>query len=393
MPTFADRVQCVTATTGTGAIAIGAPSPGYQSFADGGVADGSTVSYVLIDGADFEIGTGVFTAAGPSLSRDTVHRSMVGGTAGTALLNLSGGATVFVTARAADFGTAAQLDAGTGANELVQLDGSARLPAVDGSQLTGVSAGTGWVYSVETSSVTAAHNNFILTDTTAGPFTVTLPATPSLGDRVGVQDISTTWGTNALTIARNGSTIDGTAEDLVCDVDGIKLELVYTGTTWTIAAETGGYNNTALATVAQTGEYSDLLNPPTGLVTLTGAQTLTNKTLDLSANTVTVDGTEAVGFRGLPRVDFATGTLIAAHNGKMVRCSGNIIVPNGVFASGNALSIYNQSTFDVTITLSITNAYISGGTTDYSAVTLNGKGMMSIWFDSGTECVMTGAIS
>ena len=38
-------------------------------------------------------------------------------------------------------GTAAVLDVGTSANNIVQLDGSARLPAVDGSQLTGLSSG------------------------------------------------------------------------------------------------------------------------------------------------------------------------------------------------------------------------------------------------------------
>jgi len=37
------------------------------------------------------------------------------------------------------FGTAAPLDAGTAANNVVQLDGSARLPAVDASQLTNIS--------------------------------------------------------------------------------------------------------------------------------------------------------------------------------------------------------------------------------------------------------------
>jgi|JI10StandDraft_1071094.scaffolds.fasta_scaffold202791_3 hypothetical protein len=35
-------------------------------------------------------------------------------------------------------GTSATLNVGTGANQIVQLDGSARLPAVDGSQLTGI---------------------------------------------------------------------------------------------------------------------------------------------------------------------------------------------------------------------------------------------------------------
>jgi len=38
-------------------------------------------------------------------------------------------------------GTSAVQDAGTGANNMVQLDGSSRLPAVDGSQLTGLSSG------------------------------------------------------------------------------------------------------------------------------------------------------------------------------------------------------------------------------------------------------------
>lgn len=38
-------------------------------------------------------------------------------------------------------GSAAPLDVGTTANKIVQLDGSAKLPAVDGSQLTGISSG------------------------------------------------------------------------------------------------------------------------------------------------------------------------------------------------------------------------------------------------------------
>ncbi len=49
-------------------------------------------------------------------------------TAGTARTNLG-------------LGSAATLTAGTSANNLVQLDGTAKLPAVDGSQLTGISAG------------------------------------------------------------------------------------------------------------------------------------------------------------------------------------------------------------------------------------------------------------
>jgi len=55
--------------------------------------------------------------------------------------NLSDLANV-ATARAnLGLGTAAVLDVGTTANKVVQLDGSGKLPAVDGSQLTGLSSG------------------------------------------------------------------------------------------------------------------------------------------------------------------------------------------------------------------------------------------------------------
>jgi len=42
-----------------------------------------------------------------------------------------------------DFGTAASLDVGTGANNILQLDGSGKLPAVDGSNITNVTGSGG----------------------------------------------------------------------------------------------------------------------------------------------------------------------------------------------------------------------------------------------------------
>jgi hypothetical protein len=99
----------------------------------------------------------------------------------------------------------------------------------------------------------------VLADTSGGAFTVTLPATPSVGDLVVVADAGASWGTNNLTVGRNGSTIGGLAEDLVCNINGVSVTLVYDGTTWEVYAQIGGNGGNA--------------------VTLNGTQTLTNKTL------------------------------------------------------------------------------------------------------------------
>lgn len=66
-----------------------------------------------------------------------------------------------------DVGTSAQYDVGTSAGNIVQLNGSGQLPAIDGSLLTGISAG-----SVALDEVTSPTNNaaFTIPDSTAVTF-------------------------------------------------------------------------------------------------------------------------------------------------------------------------------------------------------------------------------
>jgi hypothetical protein len=62
---------------------------------------------------------------------------------------------------------------------------------------------------------------------------LTLPASPAVGDKIGISNQS---GTTTATVARNGNNIAGLAEDLTIDVDNLGIQLLYSGATkgWVI---------------------------------------------------------------------------------------------------------------------------------------------------------------
>lgn len=90
-----------------------------------------------------------------------------------------------------------------------------------------------------TNGYTASDNDRIAANTSGGAFSVFLPPSPANKTSVTFLDHSKTWDTENLTIARNGSTIEGLDEDFVCNIIGdMPITFLFDGTTWRIYAQT-----------------------------------------------------------------------------------------------------------------------------------------------------------
>lgn len=105
-----------------------------------------------------------------------------------------------------------------------------------------------------------------------------------------------------------------------------------------------------------------------------------------------------LGYRNIPQSgsDKTTSyTLATTDIGEFVGVGsgGSITIPNSTFAAGDVVSIFNNTTGNITITCSITTAYIAGTNTDKDTMTLATRGVATILFISGTVCVVTGNVT
>jgi len=119
---------------------------------------------------------------------------------------------------------------GTG---LVLPVGSTTVLYSDGTNITGKLQTKG--YYTPSATYTAVNGDQILVNTSGSgigtPVTITLPASPAIGNEVHFIDSGNAFASNNLTIGRNSSNILGGTSDLVVSVNGSAFTLVYVNAT------------------------------------------------------------------------------------------------------------------------------------------------------------------
>ena len=115
----------------------------------------------------------------------------------------------------------------------VGTNGQVLQSTATGVQWATPSAGGASTWSAKTANYTAVAGDRLIANTSGGAFTITLPASPTVGQQVSIID-GGNWSSINLTIARNGSTIKSSASDLALNVGGIMVDFIYSGSTWLV---------------------------------------------------------------------------------------------------------------------------------------------------------------
>jgi len=76
-----------------------------------------------------------------------------------------------------------------------------------------------------------------------------------------------------------------------------------------------------------------------------------------------------------------------------VGSGGSVTIPDATFTAGDIVSVFNNTSGNITITCTITTAYIAGTDADKATVTLATRGVATILFISGTVCVISGNVT
>ena len=199
-------------------------------------------------------------------------------------------------------------------------------------------------------------------------------------------------GTEVLPIVQSGSTVQVSVNNLTAGKAVSASTVTATTVTGTTVNGTTFDTNVAAAGVTLAG------------TTLAADGTDTNISLTLTPKgtgivTTAASYSDGAGkLRAIPQsgaAKVASYTLAVTDVGEFIEIgtSGAIVVPDATFSAGDAVVLFNNTSGNITITLSITTAYQAGTDADKATLTLATRGVANILFISGTVCVVTGNVS
>jgi hypothetical protein len=183
-------------------------------------------------------------------------------------------------------------------------------------------------------------------DTTTAAVTATLPTTPAVGSIVVITNTQNTFGTNNLTIARNGKTINGAAANYVCNSNNNVFTLRFNSVTndWSLSVSstlqtiTSALNNKIIYVSKNGSDANNGLSFNTAVLTIAQALTL-------------VDGT---GWVIYVTGGSYTETLTISTNNLLIRSDdfNNTTISNVTFNGTGSLKLMNLSVPNLTIAAS-----------------------------------------
>lgn len=199
--------------------------------------------------------------------------------------------------------------------------------------------------------------------------------------------------------AVTGSSNTFTAAQTFRAANAVRSEAAATQDAVVLAGRAGGTSSYASTITPTTLSASRTVTLPDANTTIPVATQVLTFSGPTAARTLTLpDESFSVGFRNVPQSgsDKTTSySLVVGDIGKFigVGASGSITIPDATFAAGDVISIFNNTTGNITITCSITTAYIAGTDADKATMTLATRGVATILFISGTVCVVSGNVT
>jgi mucin-19 len=187
-------------------------------------------------------------------------------------------------------------------------------------------------------------------------------------------------------------TITATGTGFIASVNATSpLQSVGTDSITISIASSTGSGAVVLASGAQfsatSANITTLTSTSSNITTLTGTSATITTLLDGAGNVRKIPsaGSEKTSTYTLAITDIGEFVTVGA--------SGAVDVPNNIFSAGDAISIFNNTAGNVTISLTITTAYLSGTDSDKASVTLATRGVATVLFINPSLCVLTGALS